>query len=82
MIHSPAFALFYAIFFSFLLALFLIIINKLANTNSTKFTAKYRTYECGFLNFNQLSHKSIKIGYFFVGILFLLFDLEILFLVP
>jgi len=82
MVHSPAFALFYAMFFSFILALLLLIINKVANINNTKFAAKYRTYECGFLNSNQLSHKSVRVGYFFVGILFLLFDLEILFLVP
>lgn len=43
---------------------------------------KTKSYECGFKNFDHNSRQTIDIHFFFVGILFVLFDLEVILLFP
>lgn len=43
---------------------------------------KTKSYECGFKNFDHNSRQTIDIHFFFVGVLFVLFDLEVILLFP
>lgn len=49
--------------------------------NKTPDTEKVSTYECGFAPFTD-SRKQFEVRFFLVGILFIIFDLEISFLFP
>lgn len=43
---------------------------------------KTKSYECGFKNFDHNARQTIDIHFFFVGVLFVLFDLEVILLFP
>ena len=49
--------------------------------NKSPDAEKISTYECGFTPFND-SRKQFEVRFFLVGILFIIFDLEISFLFP
>ena len=45
-------------------------------------TLKFKTYECGFLPFTHSQSKSLNSKFILISILFLIFDVEIIFLLP
>jgi NADH-quinone oxidoreductase subunit A len=57
-----------------------VLISKLLNSPS-KLIQKRSAYECGFMPISD-SRKAFDIHFFITGILFLLFDVEIIFLFP
>lgn len=65
---------------SFIIVLILLFISWVVNPKSIS-VEKTSTYECGFEPFDS-SRKSFDIQYYIVGVLFLIFDLEIAFLFP
>lgn len=67
-------------FLSFLFVILLLLVSYLT-TSSTKEEEKLTAYECGFDPFES-SKKHIDVNFFLVGILFLLFDIEIAYLLP
>jgi NADH-quinone oxidoreductase subunit A len=74
---------FYLIFFvcfSFCLTLLLLIISIILSSKKSNFE-KNSPYECGFEPFGD-SHLFFNISFFIVGILFLIFDLELIFILP
>lgn len=68
------------IVFSIGLALFLLFLGKLLAPNKPN-TEKDSPYECGFDVFSD-SRSKFDVRYYLIAILFILFDLEIAFLVP
>ncbi|MDI9338068.1 MAG: NADH-quinone oxidoreductase subunit A [Alphaproteobacteria bacterium] len=74
------FSLFLMIFSGLLFAVLSILVSKILVKNSTNFE-KALPYECGveslgILNFQQ------KIGYYFYALIFLIFEVELIFLYP
>lgn len=69
-----------ALFVLFLLALVLLVVSLYLST-SQRTADKLSTYECGFDPYSDARIK-FDIVYYLVAILFLLFDLEIIFLFP
>jgi NADH-quinone oxidoreductase subunit A len=68
------------IFLCFILACILFIVSYLVspkNTNAEKLSA----YECGFEPFDE-ARKTFDVHFYIVAILFIIFDLEIIFLFP
>jgi NADH-quinone oxidoreductase subunit A len=63
----------------FLIFILLFLSNILAPKNTTN--EKTSAYECGFVPFNE-ARNSFEIHFYVVGILFIIFDIEIVFLVP
>lgn len=45
------------------------------------YVSKVSAYECGFTSINQPSHP-FSIKFFSIGVIFLIFDLEIIYLIP
>ena len=70
------FYLFFAIFFIFLLVTSSIIL-VYHNLNSDKNSS----YECGFHPFEEARHP-FEVRFYLVGVLFIIFDLELIFLFP
>jgi hypothetical protein len=73
-------------FFSFFLGFLLIFISlyfptEIFNLNDFYFE-KLSAYECGFNPFNDFSRREFDVRFYLVGLLFLIFDLEIVFLFP
>ena len=64
----------------FLLACILLFLSYFLNYQDSNF-AKQSTYECGFQPFKD-ARQSFNIEFYLVGILFVIFDLEIIFLFP
>lgn len=57
-------------------------INKLMGTIPTQFTKKkYETYECG-VEYEGDAHQQFSVRYYLVGIIFLIFDVEVVFMYP
>jgi NADH-quinone oxidoreductase subunit A len=81
--YSYQFPYFIGIFFSFwLIGLisFLSIITSLMATQNPTFD-KLSSYECGFEAFNDTQQQQ-DIRYFILGLLFIIFDIELMFLFP
>jgi len=72
--------LFIYILCSFLLALILLVVGFSLSLKEISFE-KVSSYECGFEPFGD-AHSIFNIQFFVVGILFMLFDLEIAYLFP
>ena len=69
-------------FFSLILALILVILSFFFFTKKkTKNIRRKSLYECGFESFGD-SHVLINIQFITIALLFVIFDLEILFIVP
>lgn len=72
--------LFSYIILSLIIVIVLFLINFLFSYKKSIFFKK-SIYECGFENFSFLN-ESIDLKFFIIGILFLIFDIEIIFLFP
>ena len=68
------------IFFSIILSLILITLSYFVSPNYSDFE-KSTSYECGFEPFGD-ARNSFNLQFYIVGILFIIFDLEIAFIVP
>ena len=69
-------------FFSLILAIILVILSFFFFTKKkTKNIRRKSLYECGFESFGD-SHVLINIQFITIALLFVIFDLEILFIVP
>lgn len=67
--------------FGILIAFFVLIIPKIlikGNLNPNKLTP----YECGFDSLPQIKKPGLSINFYLIAMLFIIFDLEILFLIP
>jgi NADH:ubiquinone oxidoreductase subunit 3 (subunit A) len=67
-------------FFSFLLASLLIFLSYVLTTKENSWE-KTSSYECGFEPFSD-SRNAFNIQFYIIGILFVIFDIEISFLLP
>lgn len=57
-------------------------INKLLGKKPTSITKKkYETYECG-VEYEGNAHQQFSVRYYLVGIIFLIFDVEVVFMYP
>jgi len=66
-----------------ILVVVLILIVSILSTKQLKNPEKISAYECGFDPFNYKDIKSnITIRFYLVGILFLIFDIELIFFIP
>jgi NADH-quinone oxidoreductase subunit A len=72
--------LFYMTIFSVVIGTLIILIPNFF-LFETKNLAKLKSYECGFVPFED-SRKKFHINFYVVGVLFILFDIEIIFLFP
>jgi NADH-quinone oxidoreductase subunit A len=68
-------------FISFILSVFLITLSNLISYKNKEDTEKISAYECGFEPFTSGS-STFDVHFYVVGILFIIFDLEIVFLYP
>jgi len=68
------------ILFSIFLSIILFLVSYLASSSYKNFE-KLSSYECGFEPFDDV-RTALNIQFYIVGILFLIFDLEIVFLLP
>lgn len=66
---------------SLIFSLFLLVVASLFSVKIWNIF-KTKSYECGFKNFDHNSRQTIDIHFFFVGVLFVLFDLEVILLFP
>jgi len=66
--------------FSFILTCFLLILN-LRVSPKIKVKDKNTSYECGYIPFDD-TRSIFDINFFLIGILFIIFDLELAFLFP
>ena len=74
------FFLIFFLIFCFFLTLLLLLISIMVSSKKSNFE-KNSPYECGFEPFGD-SHLFFNISFFIVGILFLIFDLELIFILP
>jgi NADH-quinone oxidoreductase subunit A len=57
-------------------------LNKLTGRKPSEVTRiKYDTYECG-VNYEGSAHQQFSVRYYIIGIIFLLFDVEVVFMYP
>lgn len=57
-------------------------LNKLTGRKATEVTrVKHDTYECG-VNYEGSAHQQFSVRYYLIGIIFLLFDVEVVFMYP
>lgn len=57
-------------------------LNKLTGRKPSEVTrAKYDTYECG-VGYEGSAHQQFSVRYYLIGIIFLLFDVEVVFMYP
>lgn len=57
-------------------------INKIFGKKPTSITPKkYETYECG-VEYEGTAHQQFSVRYYLVGIIFLIFDVEVVFMYP
>ena len=64
-----------------ILSLILLALNLLLATH-VPYEAKVSAYECGFISLPGQTRSTFQIGFYLVAILFLIFDLEILLILP
>ena len=69
------------VFLSFLFSSALIILSIFLSSKIVNLL-KVKAYECGFKNFDQNARQGLNVHFLFVGIIFLLFDLEVVLLLP
>lgn len=64
------------------LAVGLILLNKLTGRKPKEITrVKYDTYECG-VGYEGNAHQQFSVRYYVIGIVFLIFDVEVVFMYP
>ena len=68
------------LFFAIFLACLIVILSYFLVTQSPE-TEKLSTYECGFEPYND-SRNQVNIRFYIIAILFILFDIEIIFMLP
>lgn len=57
-------------------------LNKLTGRRPSEITrAKYDTYECG-VGYEGSAHQQFSVRYYLIGIIFLIFDVEVIFMYP
>lgn len=67
---------------SVVLSVVIIGLNKLTGRKPSEITrAKYDTYECG-VGYEGSAHQQFSVRYYLIGIIFLLFDVEVVFMYP
>jgi NADH-quinone oxidoreductase subunit A len=67
---------------SLVIASVVILINKLMGKKPNEVTkVKYDTYECG-VEYEGNAHQQFSVRYYLVGIIFLIFDVEVVFMYP
>lgn len=66
---------------SLVLCLIIFILSFALPSNNVKTTDSFSPYECGFEAFGD-ARNSFDVKFYLVGILFLIFDLELIFLIP
>ena len=65
-----------------IIAAVLVVINKILGRRPREATrTKYDTYECG-VDFEGNAHQQFSVRYYLVGIIFLIFDVEVVFMYP
>jgi len=57
------------------------LLTSLSNNNITNLD-KVSSYECGFQSFSDVNVEKVYVHFFLISLLFLIFDLEILYLIP
>src|ERR1700677_2278316 len=69
---------------SFILAMLPVFINFCIRRNDTSINNidKLDSYECGFKTFSDVNYEKFYIHFFLLSLIFLIFDLEILYLIP
>jgi NADH-quinone oxidoreductase subunit A len=71
------------IFIIFMISVILFILPNLLNKiNLTTKAETLSSYECGFQSFDHIYKEKFYIHFFLVSVIFLIFDLEILYLIP
>jgi len=65
-----------------ILSLFLYLISKVYSSNFKSLNSSLEAYECGFAPFDDATRQPFDIHYYIVGLLFLIFDVEITLIVP
>ena len=68
-------------FIIFLLLIFLLLLLTLLLSSKNQTNEKVSAYECGFEPFGDACH-NFQIHFYVVAILFIIFDVEIIFLIP
>jgi NADH-quinone oxidoreductase subunit A len=76
--YFPVFPFFFVLFFIFII---LLIFASIFGAYFEKDREKLSSYECGFNAFGEAQIK-FDVKFFVVGLLFLIFDVEIIFLLP
>jgi len=71
-----------ALFIAFILCTLLIVISYLLSLGTVYDTEKLSEYECGFAPFDSATRLPFDIHFYLVGILFLVFDVEISLILP
>ena len=70
------------IFIAVVIATAIISINKIFGTRPKDVTPKkYETYECG-VEYEGNAHQQFSVRYYLIGIIFLIFDVEVVFMYP
>jgi NADH-quinone oxidoreductase subunit A len=70
------------IFIAVVIATAIISINKIFGTRPKEVTPKkYETYECG-VEYEGNAHQQFSVRYYLIGIIFLIFDVEVVFMYP
>lgn len=65
-----------------LLSIIIMGLNKLTGRRPSEITrAKYDTYECG-VGYEGSAHQQFSVRYYVIGIIFLIFDVEVVFMYP
>lgn len=81
-LKNSFFVIFIFMFFGFLLSCVMVIIPYFFTGRSLKPVEKISEYECGFEPFDSAIRQPFTIHFYIVGILFLIFDVEIALLFP
>ena len=69
-------------FIAVALSVIILGLNKLTGRKPSEITrAKYDTYECG-VGYQGSAHQQFSVRYYLIGIIFLLFDVEVVFMYP
>ena len=66
---------------SVVIASIIIMTNKIFGRKTAFNAKKYETYECG-VGFEGDAHQQFSVRYYLVGIIFLIFDVEVVFMYP